>query len=384
MPSLNLRLPESPPPGWPKQDRGRLHHESVTARLGAATGIAIGICFITGVISHYNGAPWGWLPPPATPAGGYRFTQGLHVITGIAAIPLLLAKLWSVQHKLAQWPPVKGVLHAVERLSILVLVASAILQLVTGILNALQYYPWKWGFPNVHYAVAWILIGSLLVHIAVQIPVIRRGLSTKLDKNLIDNEGLTRRGAVTAVGVGVGVVGLTTVGQVVGPLAKVGLLAPRRPDQAPLQDMPVNKTAAEAGVRKTAFASDYRLTVSGTTTTTMTLPEVEALPTQTRDLSIACVEGWSRLGTWKGPRLIDLVRLVGGNDDSVVTIVSFQKPNGYRKEVRAGVMKEALLATHLNGERLVVDHGYPLRLIAPDVQGETQVKWINAIEVKNA
>ncbi len=384
MPSLKLRLPENPPPGWPSEDRGRLHHESVTARLGAATGIALLSCFITGVISHYNGAPWGWLPPPATPAGGYRFTQGLHVITGIATIPLLLAKLWSVQNKLTQWPPAKSVVHAIERASVGVLVVSAILQLVTGILNTLQYYPWKWGFPNVHYALSWVLIGALLIHIAVKIPIIRRGLGTPLEKEFIDENGLTRRGAVTAVGVGVGVVGLTTVGQVVGPLAKIALLAPRRPDQATLQDMPVNKTAGEAGVRKTAFAPDYQLTIKGANTKTMSLPEVEALPTQTRNLSIACVEGWSRQATWKGPRLIDLVRMVGGDENSVVTIVSFQKPNGYRIVVRAGVMQESLLATHLNGERLVVDHGYPLRLIAPDVQGESQVKWINRIEVDNA
>jgi len=33
---------------------------------------------------------------PGRPAGLYRITQGLHVITGLASIPLLLAKLWAV------------------------------------------------------------------------------------------------------------------------------------------------------------------------------------------------------------------------------------------------------------------------------------------------
>lgn len=382
MPSLKLRLPEKAPPGWPSEDRGRLHHESVTARLGAAIGIALITCFVTGVLSHYNHQPWGWLPPPATPAGGYRFTQGLHVITGFALIPLLLAKLWSVQHKLGQWPPARSVLHALERGSVGVLIASAILQLVTGVLNTLQYYPWKWSFVGVHYALSWILIGSLLVHIAVQLPVIRRGLGTKLGKQFIDDEGLTRRGAVTAIGVGVGVVGITTVGQVVGPLAKVALLAPRRPDQAPSQDMPVNRSAAQSSVRREDITGKYELTLKGSTTRIMQLADIEALPTQTRNLSIACVEGWSRRGVWTGPRLLDVVRMVGGNEDSVVTLLSFQKV-GYRKVVRTGVMQEALLATHLNGERISLDHGYPLRLIAPDVQGETQVKWIGRIEVSN-
>lgn len=383
MPSLKLRLPETPPPGWPSEDRGRLHHESVTARLGTAIGIALIICFVTGVISHYNNQPWGWLPPPATPAGGYRFTQGLHVITGFALIPLILAKLWSVQNKLTQWPPARSVLHALERGSVGMLVASAILQLVTGVLNTLQYYPWKWGFTVVHYALAWILIGSLLLHIAVQLPVIRRGLSTKLDKKLVDDAGLTRRGAVTTIGVGVGVVGLTTAGQVVGPLSKIALLAPRRPDQAPDQNFPVNTPAGQAGVHTEDIVGKYKLTLKGPRTASMTLAEVESLPTQTRNLSIACVEGWSKRGTWMGPRLMDLVEMVGGDKDSEVTLVSFQKPNGYRKTVRTSVMQEALLATHLNGERISLNHGYPLRLIAPDVQGETQVKWINTIEVRN-
>ncbi|UIJ36089.1 molybdopterin-dependent oxidoreductase [Allobranchiibius sp. GilTou73] len=385
MPSVKLRLPSSPPPGWPSEDRGRLHHESVTARLGTAVGIAFGICFVTGVISHYQSHPWMWLPPPATPAGGYRFTQGLHVITGFASIPLLLAKLWSVQNKLAQWPPVSSVLHALERASVAVLIAGALVQLTTGMLNVLQYYPFKWPFASVHYALGWVVIGALLLHIAVKLPIIRRGLSTKLDGPMVDEHGLTRRGAVTGVGIGAGIVGLTTVGQVVGPLAKVALLAPRRPDRAPQQDLPVNRTAAAAGVRKTAVSADYRLTVrGGTGTRTLTLQQIEAMPAQTRDLSIACVEGWSRRATWTGPSLLDIVAMVGGTADSIVTVSSLEKHGFSRSTITAGQLKEALLATHLHGERLTLDHGYPLRLIAPDRKGELQTKWVDTVVVSHA
>lgn len=380
MPSMKLRLPQSPPPGWPSEDRGRLHHESVTARLGAAVGVAIGICFLTGLISHYQTHAWAWLPVPATPAGGYRFTQGLHVITGFATIPLLLAKLWSVQNKLTQWPPARSVLHALERISVGVLIASAILQLVTGLLNTLQYYPWKWGFVTVHYWLGWVVIGSLLLHIAVQIPVIRRGLSTRLDKRMVDESGLTRRGAVTGVGVGVGIVGLTTVGQVVGPLAKLDLLAPRQVDAALIQDFPVNNPGGTS-LKTMVTSADYRLTVKGATTHVLSLADIEALPRQTRRLSIACVEGWSRRATWSGPRLMDLVRLAGGDENSVVTITSAGRP--YRGILRAGPLKEALLATHLRGERIAFEHGYPIRVIAPDSKGETQVKWVATIEVRN-
>ena len=41
----------------------------------------------------------------------------------------------------------------------------------------------------------------------------------------------------------------------------------------------------------------------------------------------------------------------------------------------------ALLATHLNGERLNLDHGYPLRLISPNRPGVLNTKWLTGVEV---
>ena len=78
----------------------RLRQESLTARLGTWLGIAFGLCFLTGLFSHWYylyDAPW---VPPVRPVWGYRVTQGVHVLSGIAAIPLLLVKLWSVYPKL--------------------------------------------------------------------------------------------------------------------------------------------------------------------------------------------------------------------------------------------------------------------------------------------
>ena len=49
------------------------------------------------------------------PAWLYAFTQGLHVVSGFAVIPILLAKLWSVMPRLFEWPPVRCVAHALDR-----------------------------------------------------------------------------------------------------------------------------------------------------------------------------------------------------------------------------------------------------------------------------
>ncbi|MBA2438822.1 MAG: molybdopterin-dependent oxidoreductase, partial [Acidimicrobiia bacterium] len=43
--------------------------------------------------------------------------------------------------------------------------------------------------------------------------------------------------------------------------------------------------------------------------------------------------------------------------------------------------RDTLLATHLDGEVLTLDHGYPLRLIGPDRPGVNQTKWVTRLVV---
>ena len=128
------------------------------AWLGAALGIAFGDCFATGVWSHVAQNPPPWYP--TRPAGLYRITQGVHVVTGTAAIPLLVAKLWVVHPHLFARPPVRSALHAVERLALLPLVGGAVFMLLSGTANVARWYPWGFFFPEAHYWVAWITIGA--------------------------------------------------------------------------------------------------------------------------------------------------------------------------------------------------------------------------------
>ncbi|HEY2044793.1 MAG TPA: molybdopterin-dependent oxidoreductase [Jatrophihabitans sp.] len=356
----------------------------MTARVGRVLGIAFTVCFATGLLSHYQYTPWRWLPIPAAPLWGYRLTQGVHVITGIACIPLILVKLWSVYHRLFSWPGVRSLTHALERLSIAVLVSASVLQLVTGFFNVLQFYPWHWDFKIVHYWLSFVIIGSLLLHIAVQLPAIREGLATPIWKPTSSGpvSGPSRRGVLIAATVGVGVVAATTVGQVLPPLESVDLLAPRQPKNGP-QELPINVTAQDARVSTAARSPQYRFTVEGPRPLTMSLAELEALPTVETTLPIACVEGWSRSARWRGPGLLDLVEQAGGSAESMVTVVSLQQ-GGYSSSHLTGTQLEhAVLATHLNGERLSLDHGYPLRLIAPDRAGVLQTKWLTRIELRS-
>ena len=87
--------------------------ERTTAILGITVGVLFGVCLLTGLLSHLIQQPPGWFAWPSRPVWLYRWTQGLHVFCGIAAIPVLLAKLWSAYPNLYRWPPVRGVAHAI-------------------------------------------------------------------------------------------------------------------------------------------------------------------------------------------------------------------------------------------------------------------------------
>lgn len=365
---------------WPTFDR-RLRSAAVTARVGRVLGIAFGLCFVTGLLSHYQYHPWTWLPVPATPAWGYRLSQGIHVLTGIAIIPLLLVKLWSVFPLLFQWPPARSVIHAAERLSIAVLVSSALVEVTTGLLNILQWYPWTWSFVSVHHWLAWVVAGSIVLHLGVKLPVVRRGLAEPVRPD-VSAEGISRRGVLLAASAGVGAVALTTVGQVVSPLEPIALLAPRRPRTGPLR-VPINRTAAAAGVVDHAKAASYRLTVMGPRPFDLDVAQLEALPTVEKHIPLACVEGWSVSARWTGTRLLDLVRRAGGSADSTVHVVSLETVGGYgTSTIRGSQLRHALLATYLNGSRITVDHGYPVRLIAPDRAGVLNTKWVSRLELR--
>jgi DMSO/TMAO reductase YedYZ molybdopterin-dependent catalytic subunit len=89
------------------------------------------------------------------------------------------------------------------------------------------------------------------------------------------------------------------------------------------------------------------------------------------------------MGRWRGIRLIDLLHRVGGDTGSTVEFDSLEEDGPFRHSTMSGAqLTHALLATYLNGHRLTVDHGYPLRLIAPDRAGVLNTKWLRRITLR--
>ncbi|MEO3931516.1 molybdopterin-dependent oxidoreductase [Micrococcaceae bacterium Sec7.4] len=373
----------------------------LTVVVGRWLGISFTICFLTGLFSHGLQNPPSWMFFPTSPVWIYQLTQGLHVTAGIASIPLLLAKLWSVYPELLKWPPVKSLAHGLERASIALFIGSSLVQLTTGLINTYKWYPWPFPFRETHYWLAWVIWGSLLLHLAVKLPAIaahwRRpsqatarpdprasGVESSSDAGSSSPGRWSRRAFLTAVTAATGAVVVTTAGQSFSWLAPANLFAPRKMGTGP-QGVPVNRTAADAKVTNLAKSATWALIVrSGGSDRSFTLDELRALPQHSHELPIACVEGWSQMARWRGVRVVDLLAAVGAPAGSELRFTSLEPEGAYRMmnmPAEYSQDEKTLVALELNGSVLDLDHGYPARIIAPGRPGVLQTKWLHSLEV---
>ena len=366
-------------------DEDARHDDRTAAILGIALGVCFTTCFLTGLYSHYAQHPPSWFHLPARPVGLYRVTQGVHVLTGIAAIPLLLAKLWAVFPRLVQWPPIKSMAHLLERISLIPLVAGGLFQLWTGLANIDLWYPLPSFFPTTHYWMAWITMGALVTHVGAKLTTTRTALARHREPIDLASRR-SRRRFLTAVGATSSLLVVTVAGQTVAPLRKLALLAPRHPDVG-VQGFPVNKSAISAGVRSRALSQTYRLRVSGRVSRPLllTLEDLRSMQQVSAVLPIACVEGWSASRRWTGVRLGELMSLAGAPKGVSVTVKSLEIGGLYaHSDVDADQVADpdTLLALQVEGETLALDHGFPVRLIGPDRPGVMQTKWVSEVVVR--
>ena len=419
-------LPAPPGPFRPGYWRSPLRGPWLTAALGSILLILIAIVATTGFLSHAAYMPdlgrnaivpkdrdlpliasfFDW---PTSPSWLYGLTQGLHTNVGLIAIPFLLAKLWSVIPRLFAFPPVKSPAQAIERLSIALLVSSAVFELATGVMNAQYWYPFKFNFVVAHYYGAIVFVASLVLHVIVKVPVIRkayreRGVLKPLRDDLahtkpepLDEDGLvtpnpaeptiSRRGLFAFAGAGAGVLLVANVGQSVGgPLRELAFLAPRR--EIVPGDFPINKRAAQAGVTPAMTGADYRLVLKlGDDEIELTRDELLALPQRTATLPIACVEGWTTKQEWTGVQLKLLAERAGAPGASEVLVESLQPKGVLRQAALTGgqiAADDALLALKVNGAHLSIDHGFPARIIDPALPGVHNTKWVGQMTFTRA
>ena len=387
--------------------RSPLRGPWLTSVLGLVLLGGITVLFVTGLLSYaaYNPdlSPVNDKTPgkgllgfylfawPTDPHWLYRLTQGVHVTLGITLIPVLLAKLWSVVPKLFTLPPARSVAHALERISLLLLVGGGLFEFVTGVLNVQLDYLFPGSFYPLHFYGAWVFFAAFAAHAVLKTPAALRNLRqlkeerSELTSPAPDPPTVTLRGALGLVGGGSLLLFATTVGQDFDGLRWTALFAPhgrRDPGTGP-GGFQINKTAAYAGIHPAETSEEaWRLVVTGRTgTVRLSRAELLRLPLHSAALPIACVEGWSTSDQWwRGVRLRDLAALVGYDGDPPdVFVESLQRHGSFRRAaLRANQVADprSLLALFVNGEDLTPDHGHPARIIVPAAPGVLNTKWV--------
>jgi len=103
---------------------------------------------------------------------------------------------------------------------------------------------------------------------------------------------------------------------------------------------------------------------------------------------LVCVEGWSAIAWWAGIRFDDLLNAYPPMSqakwvrlESSVNLGRWGNPDPYFVSLDLSTARHprTLLATHLNGKPLTVEHGAPLRLVAPVKLGLKNIKAITRI-----
>ena len=141
-----------------------------------------------------------------------------------------------------------------------------------------------------------------------------------------------------------------------------------------------------------AYIPGWRLTLDGLSSGLAVSLDIEALLARHRIhdqiTRLVCVEGWSAIAWWSGLRFDDLLHAYPpvsqakwAHLESSVNLDANGNPDPYfvSIDLLTAQHPQTLLATHLNGKPLTVEHGAPLRLLVPMKLGLKNIKAITRI-----
>jgi DMSO/TMAO reductase YedYZ molybdopterin-dependent catalytic subunit len=130
----------------------------------------------------------------------------------------------------------------------------------------------------------------------------------------------------------------------------------------------------------------YRLTITGAVErpVTYTLDDLRALPRAEQVSDFHCVTGWSVHDVhWTGIRFRDLLAEAGLRFDAkALRFVSDEVPYDDTLSLPQAFASDAMLALDMDEKPLSAPHGYPARVVMPQMYGYKSVKWVTAIEVQ--
>jgi DMSO/TMAO reductase YedYZ molybdopterin-dependent catalytic subunit len=141
-----------------------------------------------------------------------------------------------------------------------------------------------------------------------------------------------------------------------------------------------------------AYIAGWTLTLDGLASGLRVSLDIRKLlnrfPMHEQITRLVCVEGWSAVAWWAGLKFDDLLRAFPpisqakwARVESSVNLDASGNPDPYFVSIDLATARhpQTLLATHLSGQSLTVEHGAPLRLLLPVKLGLKNVKAITRI-----
>jgi DMSO/TMAO reductase YedYZ molybdopterin-dependent catalytic subunit len=312
---------------------------------------------VTGVVSFTVGVPEGWP------------VFWIHRIAGLGFVLVLGYKLKRVFHRLTnpgKWTP-STPLSALTALAALGTLATGVVW-VFGVDVRLSY----WTLLSVHVGFGLALLVLVPLHVATRFRL-PRGRDFEGRRTALQYAGLLAAGALAYRFQAVLNAALSTHGddrRFTGSQPREG---------SGNASFPITMWVADDPDRIDTV--DYRLDVTGLVESpvSLTVDDVAAGDEQTALLD--CTSGWYTVQDWSGVRVGDLLDAAGGTTEAAEW-VRFVSVTGYRWSFPIEEAENALLATHVGGERLTHGHGAPVRLVAPPRRGFQWVKWVTRVEVR--
>lgn len=135
-------------------------------------------------------------------------------------------------------------------------------------------------------------------------------------------------------------------------------------------------------------AATWRLQIAGMVNTplTFTLAELQQMPPQTQIVTMQCISNTvggdlTSSSRWTGVRFKDVLSRAGVQAGAAGAYIT-SADGFYEFVTQADIEDErTLLVYAMNGEPLVYEHGFPLRVYIPNRYGMKQPKWIERIEL---
>ncbi|MFB6146912.1 MAG: molybdopterin-dependent oxidoreductase [Halobacteriaceae archaeon] len=316
--------------------------------------LVVGVSFATGLLSLVAGTPGEWW---------------VFVVHGVAGLTLVVLLAWKLRRV---WPRLRaaGRDRSVALSALLTVIAVGSLATGVGWVSGVEVSVLRWNLLNVHVLFGLLLVAVLPVHLAARL---RPPDPDELD----GRRSALGYAALGAFGASVWL-GQRALNRLRGTAGVRRFTGSRERGTEPGNTFPVTTWMADDP--DPIDVSDWSLTVAGAVEEPLDLAAEALEPADALRATLDCTSGWYTVQDWQGRRVGDLLDRAGPAPGA--THVRFVSVTGYRWTLPMAEARDALLATHVGGERLTHGRGFPLRLVAPGRRGFQWVKWVERVEVR--